>query len=128
MPRGRHKDKAPKAPKDWQQQANRLLGKRYLELGSRHAAKQAAGLKGNASTGKIHSMGTFRKYETCLKNAGKWINQRFGVTRLDAITKDQAEAYLDHRRAEVGQKQLDADRLAMRFLKNVGTIDKDLFG
>lgn len=124
MPRGRHKDKTPKDPKDWLQQANRMLGGRYLELGSRHAAKQAAGLKGNASTGKIHSMGTFRKYETCLKNAGQWINKRFGVARLDAVTKDQANAYLDHRRQEVGQKQLDADRLAMRFLKNVGKIEK----
>lgn len=124
MPRARHKDKGPKPAKDWQTQANRMLGKRFLELGSRHATKQAMGLTGNASTGKIHSMGTFKKYEFALKKAGQWIEQHFGVTRIDAITKQQAQAYLDHRQAEVGQKQLDADRLALRFCKHVGEIDR----
>ena len=43
MPRARHKAKGPKPTKDWREQANRMLGKRFLDLGSQHAAKQAAG-------------------------------------------------------------------------------------
>lgn len=101
-----------------------MLGKRFLDLGSRHAAKQAMGLKGNAPTGKIHAIGTFKKYQSALKVAGEWLEKKFSVTRLDAVTKDQAKAYLDYRQAEVGQKQLDADRLAMRFLKHVGDLDR----
>ncbi len=124
MPRARHKDKGPKPTKDWRQQANRMLGSRYLDLGSRHAAKQAAGLKGNASTGKIHAIATLRKHEFALKKAGEWLEKTFDVKRLDAITKDQAEAYLDYRRTVVGQKQLDADRLALQLCKNVGKLDR----
>ena len=121
MPRGRH---GPKPTKDWQTQANRMLGRRYLELGSRHAAKQSMGLSGNASTGKIHSRGTFAKYVSALKIAGEWIEKQFGVKRIDAIKTEHAQAYLDHRQTEVGQKQLDADRLALRFCKNVGDLDR----
>ncbi len=122
MPRARHKAKGPKPTKDWHEQANRMLGKRFLDLGSRHAAKQAAGLKGNASTGKIHSIATLRKHEFALKKAGEWLEQTFGVTRLDAITNEQAVAYLAHRQREVGQKQLDADRLALQFCQKVGDL------
>lgn len=124
MPRARHKNKGPKATKDWREQANRMLGSRYLELASRHAAKQAAGLKGNAGTGRIHSIATFRKHEFALKKAGEWLEQTCGVKRLDAITKDQAKAYLEHRKLEVGQKQLDADRLALQLCKKVGDLDR----
>lgn len=124
MPRARHKGKAPKAAKDWQTQAHRMLVSRYLDLGSRHAAKEALGLKGNASTGKIHSIATLTKHETALKKAGEWLEAHHGVTKLDAITQDQARAYLDHRRAEVGQKQLDADRLALQFCKGVDALDR----
>jgi len=124
MPRARHKGKDPKLTKDWRQQANRMLGSRYLDLSSRHAAKQAAGLKGNAGTGKIHSIATLRKHEFALKKAGEWLERQGGVTRLDAITKDQAKAYLEHRREEVGQKQLDADRLALQLCKKVGDLER----
>lgn len=124
MPRARHKAKGPKPTKDWREQANRMLGRRFLDLGSRHAAKQAAGLKGNASTGKIHSIGTLRKHEFALKKAGEWLEQTFGVTRLDMITKEQAIAYLEHRQSEVGQKQLDADRLALQFCRKVGDLSR----
>ena len=122
MPRARHKAKGPKPTKDWREQANRMLGKRFLDLGSRHAAKQAAGLKGNASTGFIHSIATLRKHEFALKKAGEWLEQTFGVTRLDMISKEQAVAYLAHRQTEVGQKQLDADRLALQFCRKVGDL------
>ena len=122
MPRARHKAKGPKPTKDWREQANRMLGKRFLDLGSRHAAKQAAGLKGNASTGFIHSIATLRKHEFALKKAGEWLEQTFGVTRLDMISKEQAVAYLAHRQGKVGQKQLDADRLALQFCRKVGDL------
>ncbi len=111
--------------KDWGKQASRLLGSRQLDLSSRHAAKQSAGIKGNQSTGKIHSLATLAKYTQVLKNAGEWIGPTFGVTRLDQITPAQAQAYLEHR-AEfgIGQKQLDADRSGLQRLRNVGELQR----
>jgi len=106
--------------KDWATQADRMLGSRYLQLTSRHAAKQAAGVKGNQATGKIHSFASLHKHTQVLKNAGEWIHQTFGVTRLDKITTEQAQAYLQHRQdTGIGQKQLDSDRLGLKLLKGV---------
>ncbi len=119
------KSKEPKAPKDWAEQANRLLGGRHFDPSSRHAAKQAAGLKGNASTGKIHSFSSLAKYTQVLKNTGEWMHKTYGVTRLDKITTEQAQAYLEHRKAAgIGQKQLDSDRLGLRYLKLVGDLER----
>lgn len=102
--------------KPMEQQA-RLLLKKHLDQTSRHAAKQAAGVKGARSTGKIHSQGTFNKYAGALKNAGEWMRAIYGVRHLGTITREQAQAYLEHRAEHgIGQKQLDADRLAMQFI------------
>jgi len=81
------KGKTPKPTKDWRIQANKLLVSRYLDLSSRHAAKQAAGLKGNASTGKINGLSTLKKYEAALANAGRWIEENFGVKRLAGLSR-----------------------------------------
>ena len=117
--------KEPKAPKDWTEQANRMLGGRHFDPSSRHAAKQAASLKGNASTGKIHSFASLAKYTQVLKNAGEWIHKNYGVARLDKITTEQAQAYLDHRQANgIGQKQLDSDRLGLAYLKHVEKLER----
>lgn len=113
------------ATKGWGIQAERLLASRHLDLSSRHAAKQAAGIKGNRSTGKIHSLATLAKNTQVLKNAGEWIGPKFGVTRLDRITPEQAQAYLDHRAEHgIGQKQLDADRVGLQKLRAVDQLDR----
>ena len=124
MPRS-GKGRRATSTKDWGKQASRLLGSRQLDLSSRYAAKQAAGIKGNQSTGKIHSFATLAKYTQVLKNAGEWIGPTFNVTRLDQITPAQAQAYLEHR-AEfgIGQKQLDADLGGLQKLKNVGELQR----
>ena len=99
-----------------------MLGQRFLDLSSRHAAKEA---RGKRTTGKIHSFGTLHKYVQVLKNAGEWIGPKFGVTRLDQVTAEQAQAYLAHRTAHgIGQKQLDADRTALHYLKKVSKLDR----
>ena len=97
-------------------QARGLL-KKYLDLSSRHAAKQAASVKGSKTTGNIHSIGSFKKYTSALKLAGEWAKATYGQNHLDSLTKDQAQAYLELRVAHgIGQKQLDADRTTLRFL------------
>ena len=104
------------------EQARNLL-KGHLALDSRHAAKQAAGVKGGRSTGKIHSIATFNKYAGALKNAGEWLKATHQVRHLDKVTPEQATAYLEHRRnIGLGQKQLDADRNALQFL--TGKLDR----
>ncbi len=97
-------------------QARGLL-KKYLDFSSRHAAKQAAGVKGSKTTGSIHSIGSFNKYTSSLKLAGEWARAAYGQNHLDSLTKEQAQAYLEQRVAHgIGQKQLDADRSALRYL------------
>ena len=125
MPRAR-KGSTPKPEMTWRQQANRMLTSNYLDLSSRHAVKQSRGLKGNESTGKIHALATLKKYELSLAKAGTWIQQQFGVKRFNHITTQQAKAYLDYRRSEVGQKQLSADRIALERCRKVGTLDRVL--
>lgn len=98
------------------EQAKGLL-KKYIDYSSRHAAKQEAGIKGSKTTGKIHAIGTFNKYASSLKLAGEWVKVAYQQKHLDSLTKDQAQAYLEQRVAHgIGQKQLDADRTALRFL------------
>lgn len=113
--------------KNWGLQADKMLARRFLDLSSRHAAKQAAGIKGNKATGGIHSIATLRKYSQSLKNAGEWIGPKFGISRLDKITTEHASAYLSHRAHHgIGQKQLDADRTALHYLRNVDELDRVL--
>lgn len=120
-----NKSRQSTSTKEWGAQAERMLVSRYLDLSSRHAAKQSAGVRGNRSTGKIHSFATLAKNVQVLKNAGEWIGPSFGVTRLDKITAEQAQAYLDHRAAHgIGQKQLDADRVGLKKLTNVDQLQR----
>lgn len=97
------------------EQAAAILRKR-LDLSSRHAAKAEAGVRGSRSTGKIHGLRTFDKYVACLKQAGEWLRQARGLRRLDEMSRELAQAYLEFRADVVGQKQLDADRNALELL------------
>ena len=100
------------------EQANRYLVSRYLDLSSRHAAKG----RGERS-GKIRSLSTFQRYQQALGQAGKWAWKAYGIRRLDRLTPEMAKAYLDHRRAAgIGQKQLDNDRNALQFV--TGKLDR----
>ena len=45
-------------------QAPRVM-RQYLALASRHAAKQSQGVKGSRSTGRIHSLRTFKFWQNC---------------------------------------------------------------
>lgn len=95
-----------------QTQARKVLASRHLDLSSRHAAKRGFG-----STGKIHSMSTFKTYSRVLGNAGKWIRIKFGLAKIDEMTPEMAQAYLASRRSEgIGQKQLDNDRVSMEYM------------
>ncbi len=101
-----------------QTQARKVLANRFLDLSSRHAAKTGFG-----STGKIHSVSTFKTYSRVLGRAGKWIRIKHGLSKIDKMTPEMAQAYLAHRRAEgIGQKQLDNDRVSMQFM--TGKLDR----
>jgi integrase len=105
-------------------QAKGLL-KRYLDLSSRHAAKQAQSVRGSRTTGKIHSLRTFEKYTTCLKQAGEWAKATHGLKHLDKLTPAQAQEYLQQRAAQgISQKQLDADRNAIELLTGKGHLER----
>jgi integrase len=89
----------------------------HLDLSSRHAAKLEQGVHGARSTGRIHSLRTLDKYVGALKLAGEWARREHGLRQLSALTVEQARAYLEHRAARgIGQKQLDADRVALEFV------------
>ena len=100
------------------EQAERLLVGRHLELSSRHAAKA----RGDGSN-KIRSLSTFQRYRHALGQAGKWAWKAYGIRRLDHLTAEMGKAYLAYRRgAGIGQKQLDNDRNAMQFM--TGKLDR----
>lgn len=104
-------------------QARAILRARFLDLSSRHAAKQATGAVGSRSTGLIHSVATWHKYTSALACAGDWMRERYGLRQIGAMTADMADAYLEQRINDgIGQKQLDADRNALEFL--VGPLDR----
>jgi integrase len=100
--------------------------KAYLSLTSRHEAKQASGAKGSQSTGKIHSLATFTKYVTALKQAGEWARESAGLRHLKEFTPELAQQYLNDRAAQgIGQKQLDADRNALEFITGKGSLERE---
>lgn len=100
--------------------------KAYLNLSSRHAAKQAQGTKGSRSTGQIHSLATFHKYMAALTRAGEWARECSGLRHLKAFTPELAQQYLSDRAAQgIGQKQLDADRNALEFITGKGGLDRE---
>jgi integrase len=100
--------------------------KAYLNLSSRHAAKQASGAKGSQTTGQIHSLATFHKYAAALAQAGEWAREAAGLRHLKAITPELAQQYLSERAAQgIGQKQLDADRNALEFVTGRGSLERE---
>ncbi len=70
-------------------------------------------------SGMIHSIRTRDAYVQALERAGKWLEARYGITRLADITRDQAMSYLAERAQGVGQKQLDVDRRALELVGRV---------
>jgi len=104
----------------------RAVLKAHLSLTSRHEAKRASGAKGSQSTGQIHSLATFRKYVTALKQAGEWARGYTDLRHLKAFTPELAQQYLADRAAQgIGQKQLDADRNALEFITGKGTLERE---
>lgn len=105
----------------------RAVLKTSLSLTSRHAAKQTSGAKGSQATGKIHSLATFNKYVTALKQAGEWARECAGLRHLKEITPELAQQYLSDRAAQgIGQKQLDADRNALEFVTGKGSLEREM--
>ena len=95
----------------------RAVLKGFLDLSSRHAAKQAQTLKGSRTTGKIHSLRSFDKYADSLKQAGEWGREHAGGRHLTDLTPGLGQQYLEDRAAlGLSQKQLDADRNALQFV------------
>ena len=104
----------------------RSVLKAHLSLTSRHEAKRASDAKGSQSTGQIHSLATFRKYVTALKQAGEWAGGYTDLRHLKAFTPELAQQYLADRAAQgIGQKQLDADRNALEFITGKGTLERE---
>ena len=96
---------------------SRAVLKGFLDLSSRHAAKQVGNVQGSRSTGRIHSLATFNKYVTALKQAGDWAREHAGLRHLKTFTPALAQQYLADRAAQgIGQKQLDTDRNALSFI------------
>jgi len=108
------------------EEQGRAVLKAYLSLTSRHEAKQTSGTKGSQSTGKIHSLATFSKYVTALKQAGEWARESAGLRYLKEFTPELAQQYLNDRAAQgIGQKQLDADRNALEFITGKGSLERE---
>ena len=93
-----------------ERQAERAVS-RALALGeARHGAHD---------DGRIHSVGTARIYEQALTSAARWMQDQGDRSGLQHLTTAQAQAYLQHRADQVGQKSLDLDRQALRILPGV---------
>ena len=77
---------------------------------------------GNQDDGKIHSVGTARAYQQALTGVAQWLKGEGNQMGLNHITTAQAQAYLEYRVHQVGQKSLDLDRQALRILPS---LDRD---
>jgi site-specific recombinase XerD len=77
---------------------------------------------GNQDDGKIHSLGTARAYQQALTGVASWLKNNGDHMGLNHITTEQAQAYLEQRADQVGQKALDLDRQALRILPS---LDRD---
>ena len=73
----------------------------------------------NQDDGKIHSVGTARAYQQALMGVAQWLKSTGNHMGLNHITTEQAQAYLEHRAENVGQKTLDLDRQALRILPSL---------
>ncbi len=105
-------------------QAERMLSQ-HLSLTSRHDAKHALGVPGAGATGQIHSLRTFEKYTQSLAQAGQWAREQRGIKYLDELKAEMGQQYLEQRAADgIGQKQLDADRVAIEFVTGKGSLER----
>ena len=77
---------------------------------------------GNQDDGKIHSVGTARAYQQALTGVAQWLKSTGNHMGLNHVTTVQAQAYLEYRVHQVGQKSLDLDRQALRILPS---LDRD---
>ena len=106
------------------QQARAIL-RPFLSLESRHDAKLMAGILGAQSTGSIHSLRTLDKYVGSLKLAGDWARNEHGLKHLEQLTPALAQEYLESRVVNcIGQKQLDADRVALGYVVGKENLDR----
>jgi integrase len=79
-----------------EEQASRITQKLFV-ASSRHKMKQAQGIKGTKSTGKIHSVSTRDRYKNSLIQIGKFAQEFFQIERMKDITPQIVEAYLNER-------------------------------
>ena len=89
------------------------------EKQAQHWANKGSALgtprRGNQNDGLIHSVGTKRNYEGCMKRFCEWI-QANKMRDLESASVKNAVRYLEERSHQVGQKTLDLDRQALQFL------------
>ena len=104
-------------------QARKLL-EQYRARRSRHEEKKAQELRGSRSTGLIHSDRTFDHYCASVTAAGEWFREQDGVRHLAEITPTMGQEYLEMRSGEVGQRQLDNDRIALEFVVGKGVLER----
>ena len=104
-------------------QARKLL-EQYRARRSRHEEKKAQALRGSRSTGLIHSDRTFDHYCASVTAAGEWFRDQEGLRHLAEITPTMGQEYLEMRAGEVGQRQLDNDRIALEFVVGKGTLER----
>lgn len=81
---------------------------------SRIGEKKEHGKRGHEDG--IHSVATLQRYEQSLKGFARWRQEQGMHDNLGKATIEQAQAYLDYRKEQVGQKTLHADRHALQKL------------
>ena len=104
-------------------QARKLL-EQYRAKRSRHEEKKAQNVRGSRSTGLIHSTRTFDHYCASVTAAGEWFREENGLRHLSEITPAMGQEYLEMRAGEVGQRQLDNDRIALEFVVGKGVLER----
>lgn len=110
--------------KPMEDQAEAIL-RQYLDLSSRHAAKLDLSIRGSRSTGRIHSLETFHKYSGCLRRAGQWAKEKYGLRHLADLTAEQAQTYLEHRAAaKISQHQLNVERKVLEFVTGQDSLQR----
>jgi len=83
---------------------------------AQHAVSKVSAIgtaKHGSRDGRVHSLGTSRNYEQCLRGFAAYLDE----TRQGDVAgagRELAIQYLEERASEVGQKQLDMDRQALQ--------------
>ena len=68
--------------------------------------------------GKIYGQGTYNKYHSGLVQASRWARKHYRC-RLLQLTAGQCEEYLEFRRLNVADKQLNQDRLGLEMMDHI---------